>query len=147
MKRLAILMMCVATVAMTSCSVLNSASSSNAVATASGKTCGAAVQGLYSAYKSSGTIDLSNSTNLSNALALATAYTGLKNNKSDSDYRKAFTSGVIASSAGLVTQSNATTFVDQLLSTSSLGNINSQKVAQTASTASAIITLLNTLKQ
>ncbi|MBQ9418544.1 MAG: hypothetical protein IJU19_08210 [Bacteroidales bacterium] len=147
MKRIAIMMMCVATLAMSACSALTAASSSNAAASASGSACGSAVQGLYSAYKSSGKVDLGNATNLSNAVALASAYTNLKNNKSDSDYRKAFTSGLIASSAGLVTQSNASTFINQLLSTSSLGNINTQTVSQTAATASAIVTLLNTLKQ
>lgn len=139
--------MCIATVAMTSCSSIQSAASSDTVASATGKSCGSAVQGLYGSYKRTGTIDLTNSTNLNNALALATAYTNLKNNRNNSTYRKAFTSGLISSSAGLITSANATTFVDKMLSTAGLSNINTQTVAQTAATASTIISLLNVLKQ
>ena len=139
--------MCIATLAMTSCSSMQRAAGSNTVASASGKTCGTAVQGLYKAYKSSGTIDLTNTTNLNNALALATAYTNLKQNKGNSDYRKSFTTGLIASSAGLITTANASAFVDKMLATAGLANINAQNIAQTAATASAIVTLLNTLRQ
>ena len=117
------------------------------MAKASGQTCGTAVQGLYSAYRNTGTVDLTNTTNLNNALTLAAAYTNLKQNKDNSDYRKAFTSGLIASSAGLITSANATSFVDKMLATAGLGNINTQNITQTAATAAAIITLLNALKQ
>lgn len=147
MKRLGLLLMCVAALAMTSCSLFSAAASSNTVAQASGQTCGTAVQGLYGAYKSTGTVDLSNPTNLNNALALATSYSNLKQNKDNSEYRKAFTSGLIASSAGLITSANATQFVDQLLASSGLSNINTQNITQTAATAAAIITILNTVRQ
>ena len=147
MKRLGLLLVCFAVAAMTSCSSIQQAANSDTVASATGQSCGTAVQGLYSAYKSTGTIDLTNTTNLNNALSLATAYTNLKNNKSNSTYRKAFTSGLIKSSSGLITSSNATAFVDKLLATTGLSNINTQNIAQTAATASAIITLLNTIKQ
>lgn len=140
-------MVCIATLALTSCGVASSAASSNTVAKASGQTCGTAVQGLYKSYKNSGTIDLTNSTNINNALALATAYTNLKNNKSDSNYRKAFTNGLIASSAGLITSANATQFVDKLLATSGLSGLNTQNITQTASTAAAIVNLMKVLKQ
>lgn len=139
--------MCVATLTLTSCNLLSAAASSNTVAQASGQTCGTAVQGLYGAYKSTGTVDLSNPTNLNNALALATAYSNLKQNKDNSDYRKAFTTGLIASSAGLITSANATAFIDQMLATTGLANVNSQNIAQTAATAAAIITILNTVRQ
>lgn len=147
MKRLGLLIVCIATLALTSCGAIQSAASSNTVAQASGQACGTAVQGLYSSYKSTGTIDLTNANNFNNALALATAYTNLKQNKGNEAYRKSFTTGLILSSAGLITQANATQFVDKLLATAGLGNINTQNVAQTAATAAAIITLLNTLKQ
>lgn len=140
-------MMCVAALAMTSCSALSAVSSSNAVAQASGQTCGTAVQGLYSSYKQTGTVNLADATNLNNALAVASAYSNLKQNKDDKNYRKAFTTGLIASSAGLITSANATAFVDQLLASSGLNNVNSQTVAQTATTAMAIMTILNTLNQ
>ena len=147
MKRLGLLLMCVATLTLTSCNLLSAAASSNTVAQASGQTCGTAVQGLYGAYKSTGTVDLSNPTNLNNALALATAYSNLKQNKDNSDYRKAFTTGLIASSAGLITSANATAFIDQMLATTGLANVNTQNIAQTATTAAAIITILNTVRQ
>ena len=147
MKRLGLLIVCFATLALTSCGAIQSAASSNTVAQASGQACGTAVQGLYSSYKSTGTVDLTNANNLNNALALATAYTNLNQNKGNESYRKSFTTGLILSSAGLITQANATQFVDKLLATAGLGNINTQNVAQTAATAAAIITLLNTLKQ
>ena len=147
MKRLSVLLVCFATLALTSCSLFNAASSSNTVAKASGQTCGTAVQGLYGAYRSTGNIDLSNATNLNNALALATSYANLKQNKDNADYRQAFTSGLIASSAGLITSANATAFVDKLLATSGLANVNSQNIAQTASTAVAIVNLLKVVNQ
>ena len=147
MKRLGLLLMCVATMVMTSCSMMQSAASSNTVAQASGQACGNAVQQLYKSYKATGTVDLTNATNLSNALALATAYTNLNENKGNSNYRKAFTTGLIASSAGLITTANATGFVDKLLASTWLKNVNTQTITQTAATAAAIITLLNALKQ
>ena len=139
--------MCVASLAMVSCSSLQSAASSDPVAVASGQACGTAVQGLYGSYKNTGTVDLTAGNNLTNALALATAYTQLKQNKDNKAYRSAFTNGLIASSAGLITSANAASFVDKLLSTTALANINTERVTQTASTAMAIVTLLSALKQ
>lgn len=147
MKRLSILLVSFATLLFASCGAVSSAASSNTVAKATGQSCGTAVQGLYGAYKNTGTIDLTNTTNLNNALALATAYTNLKNNKDNTEYRKAFTTGLVASSAGLITQAAASGFVDKLLASSGLSNINTQNITQTASTVAAIITLLNALKQ
>lgn len=147
MKRLGLLMVCFATLALASCGALQSVSSSNTVAQASGQACGTAVQGLYNAYKRSGTVDLTNTNNLNNALALASAYTTLKQNMDNASYRNSFTNGLILSSAGLITQDNATQFIDRLLATSGFGNINTQNLAQKAATAASIISLLNTLKQ
>ena len=147
MKRISILIVCFATMIMASCSSISSAASSNTVAKASGQACGTAVQGLYSSYKNTGTVDLTNTNNLNNALALATAYTNLKQNKDNTDYRKSFTNGLIASSAGLITQATANGFVDKLLASSGLSNVNTQNITQTAATVAAIVTLLNALKQ
>lgn len=147
MKRLGLLMMSIAALAMTSCSALQSAASSNTVANASGQACGSAVQGLYKSYKKSGSIDITSGSDLTNALQLATAYSQLKQNKKDKSYRKAFTSGLISSSAGLITSQNASSFINQMLSISGLSNINASNVTQTASTAASIISLLSTLKQ
>ena len=147
MKRLGLLLVCVATLAMTSCTVFQSAAGSNSVAQTTGKACGTAVQGLYSSYKSTGKIDLTVGNNLANALALATAYTELQQNKGNTAYRNAFISGLIASSAGLITTSNAGAFVDKLMASVGLSNITADKVTQTATTVATIVALLNMLKQ
>ena len=147
MKRIGLLMVCIAALAMASCGSLSSAASGSSVAKASGQACGTAVQGLYNSYHNTGKVDLTNTTDLTNALALATCYTQLKENKDNSAYRSAFTSGLIASSANLITSANATAFVDKLLGSTSLGNLNMDKVTQTASTAAAIISLISILKQ
>lgn len=139
--------MCVAAMAMTSCGMMQSAASSNVAAQTTGKACGTAVQGLYSSYKNTGKVDLTVGNNLTNALALATAYTELQQNKGNSAYRKAFTTGLIASSAGLITAANANSFVDKLMASVGLSNITADKVSQTATTVAAIVTLLNALKQ
>ena len=147
MKRLGLLLMCVATLAMTSCGMMQSAASSDPVAQASGQACGTAVQGLYNSYKSLGKVDLTAGNNLTSALALATAYSQLQQNKDNKAYRTAFTTGLIASSAGLITKANADSFINKLLSTTGLANVNADKVAQTASTVAAIVTLMQALKQ
>ncbi len=139
--------MCVATLAMVSCSALQSASTSDPVAKASGQACGTAVQGLYGSYKNTGKVDLTYGNNLTNALALATAYTQLQQNKGNKAYRNAFTTGLIASSAGLITSANAGAFVDKLMASVGLSNVTADKMTQTASTVAAIIALLNVLKQ
>lgn len=139
--------MCVAALAMTSCSMMQSAAGSNVAAQATGQACGTAVQGFYSSYKNTGKVDLTVGNNLTNALALATAYTELQNNKGNSDYRKAFTTGLIASSAGLITSANAATFVDKLTNSVGLNGVTADKVTQTASTVAAIVTLLSVLNQ
>ena len=128
MKKLAIFFVAVATLAMTSCGMLNS--SSNSVAQAAGQTCGTAVLTLYRAYKASGTIDLTNANNLSSALALATCYTQIKQNKDNANYRKAFTNGLILSSSGLITNENAGAFVNTLINANGLAN-----TSQTSTTA------------
>ncbi len=131
----------------TSCSAFQSAASSNPVAQASGQACGTAVQGLYKSYASTGKVDLTAGNNLANALALATAYTQLQQNKDNKAYRNAFTSGLIASSAGLITSATAGPFVDKLMGSVGLANVNTEKMAQTATTIAAIVALLNVLKQ
>lgn len=145
MKRLAILFVCVATLAMTSCGMLG-AGASNTVAQSLGQTCGAAVLGLYQSYKNTGTIDLTNANNLTNALALATVYTQLRQNKDNNSYRNAFTSGLILSSAGLITNQNAGNFISALLGTQQLGTINSSSsTSQVNKTTPAIVNLVKSV--
>jgi len=142
MKRLAILFVCAATLVMTSCGMLG-AGANNTAAQALGQTCGSAVLGLYNSYKSTGTIDLTNSNNLTNALALATCYTQLRQNKDNNNYRNAFTSGLILSSAGLITNQNAGSFINTLLGAQQLGTVNastpsSQAVALTPTVVNVV---------
>lgn len=141
MKRLAIIAVCFATLAFASCSVLNSAAS-DTVANSLGQTCGTAVLGLYNSYRNTGTVDLTNPTNLTNALALATVYTQLRQNKDNKSYRNAFTSGLILSSAGLITNTNAGNFINTLLSLNQLGNINQNSTTSQVNQAQPGITNL-----
>ena len=95
-----------------------------------GQTCGSAILGLYNSYKSTGTINLTSGNNLSNALALATAYTQIKANKDNSSYRKSFATGLVMSSAGLITNQNSNEFINLLLTCSGLANVSSSNTSQ-----------------
>lgn len=137
------IMVCFATLGFMSCSIFGG-SSSNSVAQASGIACGKAVLGLYQSYKSTGKLDLTSGNNLANALALASAYTTLQQNKEDQSYKSAFTTGLVAASAGLITNNNASSFISTLLGMSSLSNATEQSVSSSAATSS-MIQMLNTL--
>lgn len=141
MKRLSLVLVCFATLAFASCGVLNSAASSNSAATAMGQTCGNAVLGLYNSYKATGTVNLTYGNNLTNALALATAYTQIKANKDNSNYRKAFANGLILSSAGLITNQNVNAFINALLLCNGLSNVSSSNTTQQNQQAAAPATL------
>lgn len=149
MKRLSIILVCFATMAFTSCSVLNSVASSNSAASTLGQTCGSAILGLYQSYKATGTINLTTGNNLTNALALASCYTQLKSNAGNSDYRKAFANGLILSSAGLITNQNSNAFINALLSANGLSNVSSSNTTQQNQKAvnSAAIPVLQALEQ
>ena len=147
MKRLAILLMCVATLGLTSCGLFGSAASSNAAAVAAGASCGSAVKGLYSSYKGNNTINLTNATDLSNALVVANSYAQLKANKDDKSYKSSFVSGMVQSAGGLLTTATATQFVDQLLASSGMAGLNSSNITKTASTVSTLVQLMQVIKQ
>lgn len=147
MKRLGLLLMCVATLAMTSCGLFGSTTSSNAAAVAAGSTCGAAVQGLYGSYRTSKSLNLTEGNNLANALAVANSYALLKQNKDDATYKRSFINGMVASAGGLLTQATATQFVNQLLSSSGLNGVNASNITQTANTVNTLVQLLQVIKQ
>ena len=149
MKRLSIILVCFATMAFTSCSVLNSVASSNSAASTLGQTCGSAILGLYQSYKATGTINLTTGNNLTNALALASCYMQLKSNAGNSDYRKAFANGLILSSSGLITNQNSNAFINALLSANGLSNVSSSNTTQQNQKAvnSAAIPVLQALEQ
>lgn len=125
MKRLGIILMCVATLTMASCSFLQSGAGANAIAQTTGQTCGSALLGLYNSYKSTGTISLSDPANLGYALSLATAYTQIKQNKDDKAYRKSFGNGLVMAGAGLITKNNSNAIIDALLAANGLANVSS----------------------
>ncbi len=148
MKRLSIILLSFATLALASCSALGGAAS-NSLAQATGQTCGSAILGLYTSYKATGTINLTNTTNLANAIALATCYTQIKQNKDDANYRKGFSRGLIASSAGLITNQNVSNVVNTLLTLNGLSGItnantttNTPNQRQTQQASSSVVTLM-----
>ena len=70
----------------------------------------------------------------------------MKENKNNPEYKKAFAAGLVASAAGLFTTQNAMGFVDKIIATSGLENVNASNIANTATTAMAIYSLLNSVK-
>lgn len=147
MKKLATIIVAFATLAFASCSILNN--SSDTTAQAAGQTCGAAVLGLYNAYKATGTINLGEANNLTNALALAACYTQIKQNKDNQSYRKSFANGLVLSSAGLITNQNANTFINALILANGLTNISATNTTAQNNTAasSSITNLVGTLEK
>lgn len=145
MKKIALLFVAVATMFMTSCGGLKSTTTQNAAATAAGSACGAAVSGLYKSYKATGNINLATTNDLTNALAVATAYSQLRANSGNAAYKKAFAAGLVAGSAGTITTATATSFMNSLLATAGLAGVNANNIASKVETASAIVTLLRAL--
>ncbi len=130
MKRLSIILVCFATIAFSSCNILGSAASSNTAAKTLGQTCGSAILGLYQSYKATGTVNLTTGNNLTHALALATCYTQLKANAGNSSYRNAFATGLVLSSAGLITNQNSNAIINALLAANGLANVSSSNTTQ-----------------
>ena len=148
MKRLSLVLLCFATMAFTSCSILGSATSSDAAAKAMGQSCGTAILGLYNSYKATGSVNLTYGNNLTHALSLATCYTQIKSHKDNSNYRKAFASGLILSSAGLITNQNSNAFINALLLCNGLSNVSSNNTTQQnqqalATSTSSLFSTLN----
>ena len=146
MKKISILMICIATIVFVGCSSTSGASSTSA-ARKSGVTCGTALVSLYNNYKASGTIDMNNGVNLANMLAVVAGYKQLKNNKSDASYRSDFAKGMVSVGSGLITTANVNTLVDKLCSATGLSDVNASTISQKAEEAKSIISILQMLKQ
>lgn len=146
MKRLSILIMSVAVLALASCSSLQKAVSGGDAAALTGQQCAVATNALYKTYKSTGKIALTDANNVSNILVVVTSYNQLKSHKGDANYRKSFTKGAIAAGTGLITANNGEAFTNALLNASGLSGVNAANVQQKVQTASTIITLFNALK-
>lgn len=143
-------MMCFAALAMTSCSALtgsgSSASSDTSAAKSSGKNTAAALVGLYGSYKTNNAINLSNASDIANALILANGYTAYRSNSNDPAYKKAFAAGMVAGGAGLITNLNVETVLSTMTNLTGL-NVNATNISKSVNTASSIVQLLNVLGQ
>ena len=151
MKKFGIIMMCVAAVLFASCGTTSSTTASRAVsnalgsntaATANGTACGQAIIGLYNNYKATKKLDMTNASNITNTLALVTAYTQLKNNKGNKDYRKSFVSGMVLGGSGIITNNNAYSLVNQIENAAGLSSTTRSNISTAASTVSSILSIL-----
>ncbi len=144
MKRLSIILMCFAALSFVSCSSLGTIAASDSAAKATGQSTANAILGLYRSYKANGTISLSNTTDLTNALALATGYTGYRNNQTNSSYKTSFAAGMVAAGGSLITSSNVNSVITTMNNLTGL-NVNASNISQNVNTITSIITLLNAL--
>ena len=131
----------------------SSQTSSNASsAQSAGQSAGSALMALYNQYKANGNkYDYKDLNNIINTLQLVSACEGLKENKSNKEYRKEFGKGMIASALGLVTEQNVNTVTNTLTdmvvnnptvnsaATTAADKLNT--AAQTASSISSILSL------
>ena len=144
MKRFSIIMMCIAAMAFTSCGSTSGTTTTDSAAKASGRNTASALITLYNSYRSTGTVSLSNPTDLTAALSLATAYTNFRNNQADANYKKAFASGMVAAGAGLITTKNVNSIINTMNNLTGL-NVNAATITNSVGTATAIIQLLQAL--
>lgn len=144
MKKLGLIMTFVALFCTTSCSTLMN--NTDTVAAASGATCGRALISLNNS-KKAGTLSITNPNDLTNMLAVITAYNGLKANKSNSNYKKSFASGMVTGGSGIITATTATSLTNMLLNSAGLDGVTSSNISQKAQTVTSIIQLLALLNQ
>lgn len=144
MKRISIIMMFFAALTFVSCSSLSSLASSDTAAQATGKSTATALLGLYNSYKTTGTINLGNAADLSNALVVANAYTNLRANKGNDAYRKSFASGMVSAGSGLINVNNVDSIIGTMNNLTGLG-VNASNISNSVGTATAIIQLLQAL--
>lgn len=144
MKKISLIMMFVATFAMTSCGLMGSAT--NTAAVSSGTACGQALIALNNS-KKAGTLALTNPTDLANMIVVIGAYNNLKANKSDATYKKAFATGMVTGGSGLINATTATNLTNSLINSVGLDGVNTTNIQQKAQTVSTIIQLLTLLNQ
>ena len=135
MKRLRIILLCLVATAFVSCSGLGSTSVDN---TAN------AIITLYNSYRNTGTVSLSNPTDLTAALMVATGYTNMRSNRENAEYKKAFAAGMVSAGSGLITAANVDSIINTMNSLTGL-NVNAATVSNNVGTATAIIQLLQAL--
>lgn len=141
MKTTKIILAIVLIASMFSCKTLTDATSSDTVAKTTGIACGDLLKDMNTDYKTKGKVDITSTQTLSNVIQLSGYYKTLKNNKGNSEYKKAFASGLVTGSDNLITTENAMETVDKILSIDRLADIGSK----TSSTASSAISVANSL--
>ena len=115
-----------------SSAVASTSTASNQTAVGAGQNAGSALVAMYNQYKADGNkYDYKNLNNIINSLQLVSACEGLKDNKSNKEYRKEFGKGMIASALGLVTEQN----VNQVTNTLTDMVVNNPTVTSAATTA------------
>ena len=135
--------MCVAAMTLVSCGG-SSYSTSNDAARVSGRNTANALVSLYNSYRSSGTVSLSNPTDLANTLVIATGYTNLRKNKETPDYRTSFAAGMVSAGTSLITANNVEQVINTMNGLTGL-NVNAATISNSVGTASAVIQLLQAL--
>ncbi len=146
MKKFSIIMMFVALFATTSCSSITGATDTTAIAT--GTTCAKALIALRSSYKA-GTLSLTNMADLSNMLIVANAYTALRTNKDNSNFKKSFSTGMVAGGSGIINNSNVATIVNLLMNANALGTVTSDNASNSTTdtqTTNSLKPIFNTMK-
>ena len=131
-------------------STAKTTTSSSTTALSAGQGAGGALNALYAQYKADGNkYDYKNLNNIINSLQLVSACEGLKDNKSNKEYLKSFGKGMLASAAGLVTESNVNqvtnTLTDMVVSNPTVTGAAStaaEKLNTAAQTASSISSIL-----
>ena len=98
-----------------------------------GAAAGKALLALYTQYKSNGSLDLTNPTNIVNMVTLANNIKGLKSNISTTNFVK----GLISGSGKLVNSSNSSTVLSSLTKLSGLDLSSLQTSAKTAASNAA----------
>ena len=124
---------------------MSNVASSDTVAKTAGTSCGSSLVNLYKSYKAAGNkVNMNDANVLTNAIALSTSISGLKQNGKDSAYRKSYIAGMLLGGAGILTETSAANVYDGLVTSSNaLSNINTSSSASTLTTAAnALSTIL-----
>lgn len=148
MKKSVFLMMLIAVFAFSSCSSISNAVSSDSAAKSMGTTCGTALSGLYKSYKAAGNkININDASILTNVIAVSTSTVGLKNNAKNAAYRKSYIAGLVAGSAGLLSETKAAAVYDKLVAVQgALSGVNSSTTGTPLSNAvNAIVAVLSVI--
>ncbi|MCF0206168.1 MAG: hypothetical protein HUK15_01960 [Bacteroidales bacterium] len=137
-------MMLIAVFAISSCNSVSNVMSSDTAAKTMGTTCGASLSNLYKTYKSSGKLSITDSNVLNNVFAISSSTMNLKENAKNSAYRTSYISGLVAGSAGLLTETKAANVYNKLVSTNeAISSVNSSSSEnKLLSAVNAITTIL-----